>query len=199
MPQSLVSNEDLHTLIGELICGDDTRAEAAALTIGTRGCEAVPYLEPLLADPSPDRRWWAARALGQLRCDAADQLLIGLLNDPEADVRACTAFALGETQVESAVLPLAKTLNDSSVYVSAMAADALARIGTASVLILIDRLRNGVSLERVRAAKALLTILDSRSIPALIAALDDDSPVVEHYATEALTRLGVGTVLLKPN
>ena len=114
-------------------------------------------------------------------------------------MRACAAFALGEAQIESAVLPLAQVLDDSSVYVSAMAADALARIGTASVPILIDRLRNGTSLERARASKALLTILDSRSIPALIAALDDDSPVVEHYATEALTRLGVGTVLLKPN
>ncbi len=68
----------------------------------------------------------------------------------------------------------------------------------ASVPLLIDRLRNGTALERARAAKALLTILDSRSIPALIAALDDESPVVEHYAAEALTRLGVGMVLVKP-
>jgi HEAT repeat protein len=197
--QPSVSDEELRSLIGELICGDDQRAEAAALTLGTRGCDAVAYLEPLLVDPSPDRRWWAARALGQLRCDIAYQMLIGQLNDSDADVRACAAFALGEAQAESAVLPLAQALTDSSVYVSAMAADALARIGKASVPILIDRLRNGVALERGRAAKALLTILDSRSIPALIAALDDDSPVVEHYATEALTRLGVGTVLLKPN
>ena len=101
--------------------------------------------------------------------------------------------------MENAVLALAQALTDSSVYVSAMAGDALARIGKASVPTLIDRLRHGTSFERARAAKALLTILDSRSIPALIAALDDDSPVVEHYAAEALTRLGVGTVLLKPN
>jgi len=79
-----------------------------------------------------------------------------------------------------------------------MAAEALARIGQASVPLLIDRLRNGTALERTRAAKALLTILDSRSIPALIAALDDESPVVEHYAAEALTRLGVGSILVKP-
>jgi HEAT repeat protein len=199
MAQSAVSHEELPTLIHELSCGDDERAEVAALTLGTYGCDAVAQVEPLLDDPSADRRWWAARALGQLRCDAAQLLLIRLLDDLDADVRACAAFALGEVQSDKAVLPLAQKLNDSSVYVSAMAADALARIGKASVPILIDRLRNGASLERARAAKALLTILDSRSIPALIAALDDDSPVVEHYATEALTRLGVGTVLLKPS
>jgi HEAT repeat protein len=79
-----------------------------------------------------------------------------------------------------------------------MASDALARIGQASALTLIDRLKNGAAIERARAAKALLAILDSRSIPALIAALDDESPVVQHYASEALTRLGVGTILLKP-
>ena len=90
------------------------------------------------------------------------------------------------------------SLSDSSVFVSAMASDALARIGRSGVPILIERLRNGIGLERARAAKALLAILDSRSIPALIAALDDDSPVVQHYASEALTRLGVGTVLIKP-
>ncbi len=158
MTQPIVSDEELSTLIGELICGEDDRAEAAALTLGTRGCDTVAFLEPLLVDASADRRWWAARALGQLRCEAAYQLLIGSLSDPAADVRACAAFALGEAQAESAVRPLAQALTDSSVYVSAMAADALARIGKASVPILIDRLRHGTSLERARAAKALLAI-----------------------------------------
>ena len=119
MTRPLVSHEELPTLIRELTCGDDGRAEIAALTLGTTGCDVVAFLEPLLTAASPDQRWWAARALGQLRCKAAYQLLIGLLNDPDADVRACTAFALGEAQVESAVPPLAQALNDSSVYVSA--------------------------------------------------------------------------------
>lgn len=97
---------------------------------------------------------------------------------------------MGEAQVARAIGPLARLLSDSSVFVSATVSDALARIGQLSVPALIDRLRNGAGLECARAAKALLAILDSRSIPALIAALDDDSPVVRHYASEALTRLG---------
>jgi HEAT repeat protein len=87
-------------------------------------------------------------------------------------VRVCSAFALGEARVESAVMSLGQVLNDSSAYVSAMAADALARIGTASVPLLIERLRGGPALERARTAKAQLAILDSLSIPSLIAALD---------------------------
>ena len=133
-----------------------------------------------------------------VRSNEAQAALIAFLLDVDSDVRACAAFALGELQAEEAVEPLAKLLNDSSVFVSAMASDALARIGQASTLTLIDRLKSGAAIERARAAKALLAILDSRSIPALIAALDDESPVVQHYASEALTRLGVGTILLKP-
>jgi HEAT repeat protein len=128
----------------------------------------------------------------------AYQALMDLLVDPDADVRACAAFALGEAQVEAAVDKLIPVLDDPSIFVSAMASDALAHIGPASVTPLIDQLKRGGALARTRAAKALAAILDSRSIPALIAALDDESPVVEHYAAEALTRLGVGTILIKP-
>jgi HEAT repeat protein len=186
------------TLIADLISGEDDRAERAALELGALGQAALDWLRPLFADPQAERRWWAARTLSLVRSDEAHTALIAFLLDADSDVRACAAFALGESQVEEAIGPLAKLLNDSSVFVSAMASDALARIGQASTLVLIDLLKIGTAIEQARAAKALLAILDSRSIPALIAALDDESPVVQHYASEALTRLGVGTILLKP-
>ena len=189
---------DPHMLMADLISGEDDRAEKAALELGTLGQAALDWLRPLFADPQAERRWWAARTLSLVRSNEARGVLIAFLLDGDADVRACAAFALGESQAEEAIEPLAKRLNDSSVFVSAMASDALARIGQASTLTLIERLKFGTAMERARAAKALLAILDSRSIPALIAALDDESPVVQHYASEALTRLGVGTILLKP-
>lgn len=192
------SDSSPQALLTELLCGHDDRAEQAAQAIGALGGAAFDLIQPLCTDARADHRWWAARTLSQLRTESAAQALIGMLADVDSDVRACAAFALGESQIEQAIEPLAQLLADSSVFVSAMASDALARIGRLSVPILIDRLRKGTGLERVRAAKALLAVLDSRSIPALIAALDDDSPVVQHYASEALTRLGVGTVLIKP-
>jgi HEAT repeat protein len=186
------------TLIADLISGEDDRAELAALELGTLGQAALDWLRPLFADPQAEHRWWAARTLSLVRSNEAHEALIAFLLDADSDVRACAAFALGESQSEEAIGPLAKLLNDPSVFVSAMASDALARIGQASTLTLIDRLKYGTAIERARAAKALLALLDSRSIPGLIAALDDESPVVQHYVSEALTRLGVGTILLKP-
>jgi hypothetical protein len=56
------TQEELSALVQELICGDDEHAELAALKISLYGCESLAYLAPVLADPDPDRRWWAARA-----------------------------------------------------------------------------------------------------------------------------------------
>ena len=52
---------------------------------------------------------------------------------------------------------------------------------------------------RAQAARALVRIESQQAIPALIRALDDPEPTVEHYAWEALQRMGVGvTVLFQP-
>ena len=76
------TQEELPALVQELICGDDERAEQAALKIGLHGCEALAFLAPVLADPDPDRRWWATRALGPVKCEEARQRLIDGLCDP---------------------------------------------------------------------------------------------------------------------
>ncbi len=153
MPTPELSSQ---ALLADLLSGDDERAERAAQAIGMLGEPAFEFIQPLCADARADHRWWAARTLSQFHSEAANQALIDLLGDMDSNVRACAAFALGEAQVEQAIEPLARLLGDSSVFVSAMASDALARIGQASVPTLIDRLRNGVALERARAAKALL-------------------------------------------
>ncbi|HSD85158.1 MAG TPA: HEAT repeat domain-containing protein, partial [Anaerolineae bacterium] len=80
------SSEELPALVQELICGDDERAEQAALKISLRGCEALVDLRPVVIAADPDRRWWAARVLGQMRCAEAYQQLIALLRDPDDDV-----------------------------------------------------------------------------------------------------------------
>jgi HEAT repeat protein len=192
------ADQDTSRLIEQLFSGDELQAEEAALALGLIGELSLDQLRPYFETSDPDRRWWIVRTISLLRSSTAHQALIDFLNDLDADVRACAAFSLGELRVEAAIKPLAERLKDDSVFVSAMASDALARIGRESVPALIECLRRGQPLERVRATKALLAILDPSSIPALIAALDDESPVVEHYASEALTRLGVGSILIKP-
>ena len=59
-------------------------------------------------------------------------------------------------------------------------------------------LGNPSSAVRAGAARALIPLESHDAIPALFAALDDESAIVSFYAEEALWRLGVGMVLFKP-
>jgi len=190
---------DWQPLLDALIDGDDDRAEEAALALSRLGDALLPDLRAMLSNSDMDHRWWATRTLGEIGSDAAIALLIDRCGDPDRDVRACAIYALGALGERSAAaIPiLLRCLADSSVYVGGMAADALGRIGSAATPGLIDLLKNGSSSVRGRAARALAHIADPASVPALIAALEDDSPIVEHYADSTLQKLGVGTILLK--
>lgn len=183
----------------ELTSGDDARAEAAALTLGSLGDAALSMLHPLLTHPDPDTRWWATRTLGATTSDAAIALLIERCADAEVDVRICAIVALGQLgeRAASAVATLIARMIHAGLFEATLAADALAQIGKAATLELVQALQEGKAPVRGRAARALARIADPRSIPALIAALDDESAIVEHYANEVLPKLGVGSILLK--
>ena len=186
-------------LLDALTSGDDERAEEAALAFGQLGDAALPALRELLSNPVVDCRWWATRALGEVNSAQSIALLIDQCHDPDRDVRACAIYALG-TFGEGAAVAIATLLQclaDPSVYVGGLAADALARIGAMATPGLLDLLKNGTPPVRGRAARALAQIVDPASIPALIASLEDENPIVEYYADIALQKMGVGTVLLK--
>ncbi len=186
-------------LLEALASGDDDRAEAAALALGRLGEAALPGLRELLSRSDVDCRWWATRAIGEIGAAAAMPILIDQCSDPDPDVRACAIYSLGTfgERAADAVPVLIRRLTDSGVYVSGLAADALARIGKAATPSLVRVLKDGTSPTRGRAARALAHIADLKSIPALIASLEDESPIVEYYADIALQKMGVGTVLLK--
>lgn len=194
-----MAHPDLQALLQDLSSGDDDRAEPAALALGKLGDEALPALRALLASPDVDCRWWATRTIGQSESAAAVAALIDACRDADADVRACASYALGTfgERAGEAVPALVDRLADASVYVGQMAADALARIGPAATPLLIAALKEGAPPVRGRAARALAQLTDKSSIPALIASLEDESPIVEYYADLALHKMGVGTILLK--
>jgi HEAT repeat protein len=183
----------------ELTSGDDTRAEAAALAIGKLGAQALPMLRELLTHPKADIRWWSTRTLGEIKSAEAIDLLIDRCADAEINLRVCAIVALGQfgEQAAPAVAALIERMVKGNVFEGTLAADTLAQIGTAATDELVRVLQQGDAPMRGRAARALARIADPKSIPALIAALDDESPIVEHYANEVLPKLGVGTILLK--
>ena len=93
---------------------------------------------------------------------------------------------------------LAAHLADENAHVAELCTVALWRIGAAAVPALLRKLETGNALERIRAAKALVSVESQDAIPALIRALDDENAVVTHYAEDALARMGVGMILVKP-
>jgi len=167
-------------------------------------------LRDMLTDADPDHRWWAVRGLAAVGTQAALDLLITALDDPNPDVRACAAQGASVAQfaresgrkaglcTEAAVAGLVRCLADPSAFVSRIAADSLARIGTPAVPALIVALQEGDASTRAGAARAMSIIRPPDAIPALCAALDDPSAIVVYYAEEALERMGVGLVFLRP-
>jgi len=105
---------------------------------------------------------------------------------------------LGELAAADGVDALAAHLADESAHVSEVCAVALSCIGAAAVPALLRALQEGDSLTRARAAKALVPIESQEAIPALIHALDDENAVVTYYAQDALERMGIGMILVKP-
>jgi HEAT repeat protein len=192
----------LDLLLDETV--DDERREEAAITLGALGEPVLPTLRPLLQSPNSEHRWWAVRALAAWPSQPAASpspavsLLIERLEDPVADVRACAALALGALRASEAALPLTRLLGEKSAFVQRIASNALIQIGAPAIPALIEALHNPSPAARAGVARALVPLESHAAIPALFAALDDDSAFVTYYAEEALARMGVGMVYFKP-
>jgi HEAT repeat protein len=185
-------------LVEDLTSGDDIRSELAARSISELGSAALPDLEDLLANPDPDHRWWAVRALAELEHPRVPALLLIALNDPEPAVRQCAALALRQRPSPEAVHDLVRALGDEDRLLAHLAGDALAAIGSPAVESLIQVVEEGPHLARLEAARALARIGDTRSIPVLFNTFDQDSALVEYWANEALEKMGVGMSFFKP-
>lgn len=193
----------LDHLIDNLKQGDDPNREAAAQALAAWGNRALEPLRQLLAG-SPDQRWWATRTLAAVATSPAIEALKYLLSDADPDVRACAAHGLGEILARNpsdrarpeTIARLIDSLEDDSAYVARIAGNALIRIGQPAAPALTRALSHPSPSIRAGAARALVPLKFEEAIPTLYAALDDDSALVSHYATEALEKLGLGIVLL---
>jgi len=112
-----------------------------------------------LRDEDEDIRWNAAEALGNIRSEAAVQLLIDALKDEDEDVRSNAANALGKTGSKKAVQPLIDVLKDENEDVRKEAAEALGYIESEkAVQPLIDALRDEDEHVRSAATYSLMII-----------------------------------------
>lgn len=182
------------TAFERLLTGPEEEREQAAEQLMAAGKAAVPGLKRMLNSEDPDVRWWALRALAGIPEKAAADALVEGLTDPDEDVRVCAILGAGERRLESAVEPLLALMAASKAYVRRHVGDALSKIGEAAVPGLIEALTDSQPGVRAQAARALVPIESQQAIPALIQALDDTEPAVEHFAWEALQRMGVGVM-----
>lgn len=187
----------LDELLAELTSGDETRAEGAVSGLVKLGEGAFPALREMLKSADEDHRWWALRTLAQAP-QAQTGWLLPLLDDSVAEVRQAAALGLCSHPGETAVKPLVRALNDADSIVSGLACSALVVIGKPSVPSLLEIPKDVPQTARINATRALAEIADHSATPALMAALEDDSVMIRHWAEEGLERLGLNMVYLKP-
>jgi HEAT repeat protein len=185
-------------VLDQLSCGEDERAEEALSHIVRWGPEVVEVLHERLSDPGVDVRWWAVRALAEIDDERVVGYLVQALSDPDQSVRWCAGLALREHPSEQAIPALVKLLSDQEALTRRLAGDALVATGKAAIPSLLEVVSTSDHPARLEAMRALAKIGDERAIPALYEALDDDSALIEYWASEGLERMGVGMVFYRP-
>ena len=188
----------MEDLILDLTSGDDERAERAAQRLAEQGDAAIAALRPLLAAPQAERRWWAIRTLAEIPGGWTVPWSLEALEDEDLAVRQCAALGLSRQPDERALPALVEAMRSDDALLARLAANALEAIGAAAVPALLDVMENGPQAVRLEAARTLAMIGDTRAIPALFNALDEDSALMEYWANEGLERMGVGMMFFKP-
>lgn len=187
----------LDELLADLTSGDEARAENAVPGLVELGENAFPALRGLLDSADADQRWWALRTLAQSP-QARTEWLLPFLNDSAAEVRQAAALGLCNHPDETAIRPLIQALNDADSMVSDLARNALVVIGKPAVSSLLEVPKNAPQRARINALRALAEIGDYSAIPTLMAAFEEDSVMLQHWAEEGLERLGLNMIYLKP-
>jgi HEAT repeat protein len=161
------------------------------------GAEAASALRARLASEDEDARWWAVRGLAQFG-DVDAGCFVPLLKDESAPVRECAALALCHHPHSEAGQQLIDSLSDPDSMVATLAANALIALGKEMSPQLVKVLQEGKPAAKIEAARALAEIRDPQTIPALMKILESDSAMLQYWSQQALERLGVGMIYLKP-
>ncbi len=185
-------------LVADLTSHDEPRAEAAIAALADQGESALDATLPLLESPSSESRWWAVRALAAIRAPRAAAALATAVDDFDPLVRHGAAIGLRMQPSTHAAPALISRLGDHDSLMARLASDALAALGPAAVPHLHRALLSSDISTRIYAARALASMHDPAAIPDLVAALDDTSPIVEHWAERGLESLGVGMLFFTP-
>ena len=114
--------------------GSEERLKGLRVFCEHRDPRSLPFLLPLLDEPSPVIRMSAVYALGRNPCPKALELLLNLLRfDSNAYVRKATAWSLGNYPDASVLEPLINALKRDVAAVRLWASSSLAEVGLNSI------------------------------------------------------------------
>lgn len=194
-----MAEADFEKLLENLFSGDDTLAEPSAIRMAEHGEKAISFLIPSLESPNPDERWWTIRALAEFKnVDLADHFIDGL-EDEDLAVQQCAALALRNHPDPYAIPELIALLKEQDPLLVRLAADALAAIGEPATKPLLQVVTHSkIKRARLNAVRALAIIGDKASIAVLFRLMDEDSALLEYWASEGLDKMGIGMRFFSP-
>jgi len=190
--------DSIDELVADLTSAEDARAEAAALRLASCGLVCAETLIELSKSADPRNRWWALRALAEIKSPRVCPTLIEALDDPHLDVRQCAALGLRMNPDQNAIPGLLKAIQSGDTLLATLASDALVAIGEPAVPGLLEIMDQMDPKAQLHAVRTLAKLGDPRSIPALFAALETGSAIMAYWAEEGLERMEVGMVYYKP-
>ena len=124
------SSQECDLALKWLQSGNNERLQGLRVFCEHRDPRALPFLLPLLDEPSPVIRMSAVYALGRNPCPKAIDLLLHLLKfDSNAYVRKATAWSLGNYPDAPVLEPLINALKQDVAAVRLWASSSLAEVG----------------------------------------------------------------------
>ena len=124
------SSKECDQALKWLQSGNEQRLQGLRVFCEHRDPRALPFLIPLLDEPSPVLRMSAVYALGRNPCPQAIDLLLHLLRfDSNAYVRKATAWSLGNYTDAPVLEPLINALKQDVAAVRLWASSSLAEVG----------------------------------------------------------------------
>jgi HEAT repeat protein len=188
---------EIESLLEELVCGDDARADFAAIKLAEFGESVEPSIRQKLESKDADTRWWAIRTFAQMKKPPMELVLQGL-TDSSTEVQQCAILAICHHPDVIAIPMLLKLISGQESTMCHLTASALIAIGKESIPGLLTLLPDLSDVSRIEAVRAIAYIEDPRAIPVLKAGMDEDSVIINYWAEEGLDRLGLGMVYLNP-
>ncbi len=191
MPEAARADE-LQRYLRQLESSDVTVRSDAAHALGKLGDEgAVDALARALQDPDEYVRKSAVMALRRISGSAAGEALRAALADRSEQVVLQAVNGLRDVRDKGAVEPLIRVLARRERSLQLAATEALARIGPDAVGMLMAVFEDKVLRRKIGTqVMKILVEIGPRAIDALLAALTQDSQVIQVTAISVLGRVG---------